>query len=125
MGPASLSKRQKSVADSSTAAEYMALYEAVKEAIWIKSLAKTINLDIKDGVLIYDDNNGCIAIANNPCNHRLIKAIDIKYHYSRDEVENGNVRLKYIESENQIADVLTKSLGPIKFLRMRNKLGLE
>ena len=116
MGPAFLSKRQKSVADSSTAAEYMALYEAVKEGIWIKSLAKTINLNIKDGVLIYDDNNGCIAIANNPCNHRLIKAIDIKYHYSRDEVENGNVRLKYIESENQIADVLTKSLGPIKFL---------
>ena len=103
----------------------MALYEAVKEAIWIKQLANSINLQIKNGVLIYEDNNGCIAIANNPCNHRLMKGIDITYHYSIDKVENKNVRLKYIESHNQIADILTKPLGSVKFLKLRNGLGLK
>ena len=71
-------KRQLLIANSSTAAEYMALYEAVKVAIWIKQLANSINLQI-----------------------------DIKYHHSRDEVENKNIRFKYTDSENQIANILT------------------
>lgn len=118
-------KKQRSVADSSTAAEYMALFEATKEAVWLKSLGESIKMIVSKGILLYEDNNGCIAIANNPSSHKLAKHIDIKYHYSRENVEKGNIRLKYVETEQQIADLFTKSLGPIKFLKLREKLGLK
>ena len=113
-------KKQRSVADSSTAAEYMALYEA----LWLKSLAKTVNINVNN-VLIYEDNNGCIAIANNPSSYKLAKHIYIKYHYSREQIEKGNIRLKHVITEKQIADMLTKPLGPVKFLRLRTEMGLE
>ena len=103
-------KKQRSVADSSTAAEYMALYEATKEALWLKSLAKTVNINVNN-VLIYEDNTGCIAIANNPSSYKLAKHIDIKYHYSREQIEKGNIRLKHVVTEKQIADMLTKKVG--------------
>ena len=118
-------KKQRSVADSSTAAEYMALYEAVKEALWLKSLASTIHIHLNNGILIYEDNSGCVKIANNPGSHKLAKHIDIKYHYTKERVEDKSIRVEYISTENQIADIFTKPLGPIKFLKLRKLLGLE
>ena len=117
-------KKQRSVADSSTAVEYMALYDATKEALWLKSLAKTVNINVNN-VLFYEDNNRCIAIANNPSSYKLAKHIDIKYHYSREQIEKGNIRLKHVITEKQIADILIKPLGPVKFLRLRTEMGLE
>ena len=96
---------------------------ATKEALWLKSLAKTVNINVNN-VLIYEDNNGCIAIANNASSYKLAKHIDIKYHYSREQIEKGNIRLKHVVTEKQIAK-LTKSLGPVKFLRIRTEMGLE
>ena len=127
-------RKQRSVADSSTAAEYMALYEAVKEALWLKSLMGTLKIELrngllnineKKGILIYEDNNGCIAIASNPGSHKLAKHIDIKYHYSREQVAEGNIRLRHVESKEQMADMLTKSVGRVKLLKLRLKMNLE
>ena len=118
-------KKQGKVGDSSTVAEYMALYEAVKEAQWLRSLATSIMINIKNGILIFEDNNGCISIANDPTSHKRSKHIDIKYHFSRDEVEKGLIRLEHVSSANQIADALTKPLPPVKFLRFINNIGLE
>ena len=127
-------KKQRSVADSLTAAEYMALYEAVKEALWFKFLMNTLNMNVmngllsvnnKEGVLMYEDNNGCIAIASNPGSQKLAKHIDIKYHYSREQVCKGNIRLSHIESKEQTADMLTKSVGRLKLLKFGARMGLE
>jgi hypothetical protein len=51
----------------------MALYESVKEAMWLKSLMKSIHFEIKDPIIIFEDNNGCISIANNPTDHKRTK----------------------------------------------------
>ncbi|KAK2578120.1 hypothetical protein KPH14_007648 [Odynerus spinipes] len=118
-------KRQHSVAASSTEAEYMALFEAVREALWLKSLAKSINISTSNPIIIYEDNNGCISIANNPTCHKRSKYIDIKYHFSREQVEKNIIKLNYIPTGDQIADVLTKSLPAVKFLEFRKKLSLE
>ncbi|CAK9816176.1 Copia protein [Anthophora plagiata] len=117
-------KRQASVAASSTDAEYMALFEAVKEALWLKSLAISINIRIEQPIVTYEDNNGCISIANNPSSHKRSKHIDIKYHFTREQVERKVIQLIFISTENQLADILTKPLPAVKFLKCRAEMGL-
>lgn len=117
-------KRQLTVAASSTEAEYMALFEAVREALWLKSLVTSINIEISSGIPMYEDNNGCISIANNPTSHKRSKHIDIKYHFSREQVENNVIKMIYVSTGNQLADILTKSLPSVRFSKLREKLGV-
>ncbi|KPI92981.1 Copia protein [Papilio xuthus] len=118
-------RKQMSVAASSTEAEYMALYEAVREALWLKSLAVSMHICIDKPIVIFEDNNGCISIANNPTNHKRTKHIDIKYHFSREQIEKNVITLNYIPTGRQLADALTKPLPAVAFHEMRRKMGLE
>lgn len=117
-------KRQLTVAVSSTEAEYMALCEAVKEALWLKSLVMSINISVPNAIPMYEDNNGCISIANNPTSHKRSKHIDIKYHFSREQVEKNVIKMCYVSTGNQLADIMTKSLPAVQFTKMRANLGV-
>lgn len=119
------SKRQQSVATSSTEAEYMALYEGVKEACWLRSILSNIKLNLNEPTIIYEDNNGCIAIANNPTDHKRTKHIDIKYHFIRDKIQEKLIALEYISTGEQQADMFTKALAAVKFGLNRDKIGLQ
>ena len=59
-------QKQNSVVASSTEAEYMALFEAVREAMWLKSMMKGIHFEFDEPIKIFEDNQSCICIANNP-----------------------------------------------------------
>jgi len=117
-------KRQNAVAASSTEAEYMALFEAVREALWLKSLISGVNIKIKNPIKIYDDNQGCISIANNPSCHKRAKHIDIKYNFAREQIESNTICLEYISTENQLADIFTKPLPAAKFLEIGHYFGI-
>lgn len=117
--------KQKTISLSSTEAEYVALSTAAQEGIWLKRLLDEfkITLQIKPFV-IYVDNQGVKSIAEQLETKRS-KHIDLKYHFIRQQVQEGNIQLQYIQSDDQIADVFTKPLLRTKFYFFRKLLNIE
>jgi len=118
------SKRQPTVATSSTEAEYMALYSATQEAVWLRLLLNGLGCASEMPTTICQDNQGCIALAKNPVFHARTKHIDIKFHFLREKVEAGVIELEYKPTDEMIADGLTKGLGKVKHTSFVNGLCL-
>jgi hypothetical protein len=117
-------KKQASVAKSSTEAEYVAASDAVAEALWMRSWMKEIfNKDLS--ITMYCDNQSAIALSKNDTFHQRTKHIDIKYHFIRENVANGFIKIVYVPTKEQLADILTKHLVGKNFLIQRNKLVIE
>ena len=119
------SKKQSCVALSTAEAEYMALASATQEAIWMKHLINDLHTEILEKpVCIHEDNQSTICIAKNHQYHGRSKHIDIKYHFTRDQVISGNIELNYCKSEDMVADLFTKPLSGPQFKCLRELLGL-
>ena len=117
-------KKQSMVAASSTEAEYMALLQATKESIWIQRLLSELGRKAENAETIYEDNQGAIALANNPEHHARTKHIDVQYHFVRDYVEKGKIKLEYCPTDEMVADALTKPLARDKHHKMMKRMGL-
>ena len=127
-GPISwISKKQSAVALSSTEAEYMAVTQATKEAIWLRRLLAEIDVAVtqEGATLIYQDNQSTIALAKNPVHHARSKHIDIQYHFVREKVEHKEVDLQYIPTEKMIADIFTKPLAKARYEDLIGQLALS
>ena len=74
---------------------------------------------------VYGDNQGSIFIASNPVQESHTKHIDIRYHYIREVVSAKKVELMFVPGEMNPADMFTRNLGKIKFIKFRNHLGLD
>jgi len=118
-------KKQGSVALSSTEAEYMALIQALKESIWLQRLLKELGRQAENAKTIYKDNQGAIALANNPEYHARTKHIDIQYHFVRECVENGDIELEYCPMADMVADALTKALPKDRHWMLLGRMGME
>ena len=77
-----------------------------------------------DATCIHCDNQICVKLSENTVFHDKSKHIEINYHYVRDMVKRGVVKLQYVATDEQIADVLTKPLARVKFEYFREKLGV-
>ena len=110
------SKKQTTVALSTCEAEYVALTAAVQEANFLQQLFSDMTFSQKLPVEIYCDNNAAISLAKNPVNHQRSKHIDVKYHYIRGQIAEGNVAVHYINTEDNVADSFTK---PMNVARLR------
>jgi hypothetical protein len=64
-------------------------------------------------------------LAKNPVHHDRSKHIDVKYHSIREHIEKGRVEVAYVRTHDQLADILTKALGRVRFIEMRQKLGVS
>jgi len=120
------SKRQSTIALSSTEAEYIALCTSVQEAIWIRSLLVEVNYSSFDSTVpttVYEDNQSCISLAANPIYHARTKHIDIKYHFIRDHTDK-DINIVYCPTKEMVADVLTKPLAQPAFEQHRKALGI-
>ena len=114
------SQLQKSVALSSCEAEYMAIKEAIKEAIYLANIFNYINTQLDLGYIynipiILVDNESAIKLGQNPEFHKRTKHIDIQYHYIREAIQDNKVKLTYINTKRQLADLLTKNVNRILF----------
>ena len=101
------SRLQPTVALSSSEAEYMALSYAVQEAIALKRIRDEIHLNnSEEPVVIFEDNQGAIAMSHNPIHYAKTKHIHIRHHFIRDQVEAGDIVIKYISTDKMLADAL-------------------
>jgi hypothetical protein len=115
---------QKCTALSAVEAEMVAATEAAREVLFFKHLFQSIG--IRTGIpSIYSDNTGTIQVSKDPAQHWKLKHIDTKYNFIRDNVQEGSISIKYIDTKRNLADVFTKPVGKDVWLRARRGLGLD
>ena len=110
------SSKQSTVADSSTEAEYIAASEAAKEAVWMRKFIEELGVvpSIAGPIIVYCDNNGAIAQAKEPRSHQRTKHILRRFHLIREIIQRGDIDVCRVESDDNVADPLTKPLAQEK-----------
>ncbi|GJW38370.1 hypothetical protein Tco_0520654 [Tanacetum coccineum] len=103
------SKKQKSTAISSTEVEYISLSGCCAQILWMRSQLTDYGFQINK-ISLYCDNKSVIALCCNNVQHSRAKHIDVRYHYIKEQVENGIVELYFVRTEYQLADIFTKPL---------------
>jgi uncharacterized membrane protein YciS (DUF1049 family) len=117
------SKKQTTLAISTTEAEYVSAGKACQQALWMKQALVDYGIQLKD-ISILCDNKGAIDLSKNPVQHSRTKHIEIRHHFLRDNIQKGNISIEKVSSEDNIADILTKPLKPEPFNLLRLGLGL-
>jgi hypothetical protein len=118
------SKKQGEVARSSAEAEYRAVAEATKEALWLRNIMDELGMKLVKPITIGCDNQSCIRMATNPVLHERTKHIEAQCHFIRDNIKKNRIELKYVRSQQQYADILTKALARPRFEELRDMIGM-
>ena len=113
------------VAQSSTEAEYCSAAMACKSILWARELLEELGYPQDKATTLHVDNTAAIALTQNPENHRKTKHIGMRYHLIRDLVEKEEVEVVYVNTNEQIADFLTKPLPRTKFEYFRERSGVK
>jgi hypothetical protein len=119
------SQKQEIVTLSSTEAEYVALTTGSREVVWLRSLSNELKQQQQSATTIYVDNTSAIRLVENPEFHKRTKHIDVRYHYIRELAEKEEVKVKYISTNEQKADILTKPLQRAKHEENVDRLRLN
>jgi hypothetical protein len=122
------SRKQAILATSTTEAEYMALFEAAKEAKWLKHLVEVLYGGVAgrgQPVVLYEDNKSAIRDAEEPSFHPRTKHIGMQFHKTRELQQDGIVNVVYMPTAGMVADVLTKALSKKGFGEKVELLGLR
>ncbi len=113
---------QKRVALSTAESEYRAATEACKHIVWLRRLLRELEIPQEKPSIMYEDNQACIKMIENPVISERNKHIEIDCHFIRDHYNMENISITHIGTEDQIADILTKNLSINPFKRHRSKM---
>lgn len=120
-------RKQKTTALSTVEAEYLAMCETTKEALWLRALLTELGEGklFEEPLQINVDNQGAMCLAKNQITSDRSKHIDLRYFFLREMVDEGKVAFKYVPSERNLADMLTKPLGALHVKGHSEQLGLQ
>jgi len=119
------SKGQKSVTLSSTEAEYVAVSEVATEILYIAGILKFLNIPVEYPILVNVDNIGAIYLTKNATTGSRTKHVDTRYHFVREYVEDGIIKVEFVRSEDNHADIFTKNLNGELFHKHSEAVGVE
>jgi hypothetical protein len=108
------SQKQSSVAQSTTEAEYVAAASCCSQILWIVHTMRDFGV-IFERVFLMCDNTSVISVAKNPVFHKRMRHLERRYHLLRDHVEKGDIEIRYIDTERQLADIFIKLLDSSRF----------
>ena len=117
------SKKQNSVSLSTAEAKYIAAGSCCAQLLWMTQTLIDYGIYVKHVPLLYD-NESAIKIGHNPVQHSRTKHIEVRHHFIRDHVAKGDIDLKHVHTEEQLADIFTKPLDEKVFCRLRGKLNI-
>ena len=115
-------RKQCTVSRSSTESEYKALADTVAEITWLEALLNELGITSKVSPTLWCDNLGATYLSANLVFHAQMKHVEVDYHFVREKVAQGKLRVQFISTRDQIADVFTKPLPSQRFLMLRSKL---
>ncbi len=117
------SRKQVSVALSTTEAEYVAAGSCCAQILWMRQQLRDFGL-VLDHIPLRCDNSSAINLTKNLILHSRTKHIEIRHHFLRDHVQKGDVDIEFVETRNQLADIFTKPLAKESFFKIRSELGI-
>jgi len=118
------SKKQRTIVRSSTEAEYCSFAATATELSWVCLLIQELGVALPSYSVIYCDNVGATQLSSNPIFHSCMKHVTVVYHFIRDQVQSGRLRVAHISFTDQLADLLTKPLSTSQFQFFHDKIGL-
>ena len=116
--------KQRVVALLTCEAEYIEVSSAACQSLWISRLISELVLVKENSVKISVDNKSALELTRNHVHHSRSKHIDTRHHFIRDCIEEGLIKLEYVTTEDQLADLFTKLLGRVKFCEFRAKISV-
>ncbi|MCO5597759.1 hypothetical protein L7F22_051841 [Adiantum nelumboides] len=119
-----LNKKQPIVTTSSCEIEYMLVFTAMVECVWLRRLMDDLGVGQDTASTIYTDSQSELAIARNPVFHVRTKHIEVHYHYVRKKLSTREISLAYVPTQDNLADLFTKALSREKFEAFRKALDL-
>ena len=111
------------MARSSTEAEYRAMTLATCELIWLRHVLQELRFGKDEQMKLICDNQAALHIASNPVFHERTKHIEVDYHFIREKIASGCVTTSFVNSNDQLADIFTKSLRGLRIKCICNKFG--
>jgi hypothetical protein len=117
------SRKQSSVAQSTTEAEYIAVASYCSQILWIVHTMINFGVRFERVPLMYD-NTSAISVAKNSVFHKKMRYVERRHHLLRDHVEKGDIEMRYIDSERQLADIFTKPLDSSRFADLQGEISV-
>jgi hypothetical protein len=113
---------QHTTALSTMESEYYAVCKTTQEALYLRMLCEETGIKVDRPLIIKEDNKSCISFSKDPGSHKRTKHIDYRHFFVRDQVNDGEIVLDYVQSEFQLADIFTKAFDSKRFKFLRDQI---